>query len=131
MQLQVLKTGDTFLMMKSPIDGQLKHIPTKITYSYGFDPESPEFCSGDEVWDEQDRANYANGVTVNIWLKVTASALGETGTDSLGGCLVFAQTMESDLVQLAIEHDMKNNACYQLREHIFTQWQVFIKAFTA
>jgi hypothetical protein len=118
-------------MIKSPIDGKLKHIETQITYSYSFEQEAPDFDYGSKEENEKEMARFNSGELSNVFLKVYASALGETGSDSLGQVFVVSNKMEKQLIETAVEHDMKNNACAELRENILCQWRTMSAAFSA
>jgi hypothetical protein len=128
MSFQVFKTDDTFLILTDPVSGKLRHIPTKITYAYDFESDSidVDFGSAEENQAYIDR--FSRGELVNVCLKVSAQALGETGTDYLGACHEIAQTMESGMLSTAIEHDMKNQACIELKGNILLQYKMLVEA---
>ncbi len=126
--MQIFKTEDTYTMIKSPIDGKLKHIPTKISYAYAYDADSPDFDYGDKDENEKELNRFRSGELVNCLIKVTASALGENGTDYLGQCFAPGTGTEGSLLLTAGEHDMKNNACIELKGNILYQWEKISEA---
>lgn len=128
MSFQVFKTEDTFLMLTDPVSGKLRHIATKITYAYDYESEAIDVDFGSEQENQAYIDRFNRGELVNIVLKVSASALGEEGTDYLGACHVTAQDMEDDMLQCAIEHDMKNQACIELKGNILLQYKTLIEA---
>lgn len=119
--LTVFKTDKTNLMLRSD-KNELRHVETIVTYSWEYDDTSPDFDYGNEEENKKELARFESGELLNVFLKVTASCLGEIGTDTLGGCFVRAQHLEQDLIDVATAHDMKNNACIELKENILCQW---------
>lgn len=125
-----IKTEDSFLMIQLE-NGPLKHIPVKIHYSWENDDRIPDFDYGNEEENSKEMNRFKSGEMVNILLKCTAEALGEKGTDYLGQCFVKAESLEIDLLSLAIDHDMKNNACLELRAFILSQYRTMKNALEA
>lgn len=125
--LTIFKTENTFTMIKGD-DGKLRHIPTVIQYSYGQDDCAPDFDYGNELDNQREMRRFQSGELSNLLLKVTASALGETGTDILGQVFVVSAKAESELLAMAIDHDMKNNACLELRNNILLQFKTLKEA---
>jgi hypothetical protein len=89
MSLNQFKTEDTFLMIRNS-KGELKHIPTKVHYSWEYEDEPVHVAFDTEKENEEYIERFNRGELVNAWLKVTVMALGETGTDTLGMCHVKA-----------------------------------------
>lgn len=129
----VFKTDKTFLMIKSPIDGKLKHIETIVEYSWTYDDCQIDgsFDFGDQAENEKYLKRFRSGELLNLIVQVKVKALGESGIDILGGCHVKADNFEADLHELAIEHDMKNNACADLKKAILSQYETLQKALSA
>ena len=134
MALHVFHTATTHLLIKSPIDGLLKHLPVTITYAHEEEPWSEDLIDyGNEEDNAKQCRRFERGLDCCIWIKVTASALGEHGYDSLGGCIIKCDNLEPDgiqrqLLELASEHDMKNNACAQLKGNILCSYKLLSEA---
>lgn len=123
----IFKTDKTNLMIKGD-DGKLRHIPTVVQYAYTQDDCAPDFDYGNELENRKEMKRFESGELSNLCIKVTASALGETGTDYLGQCFVTSAKAESELLAVAIEHDMKNNACLELKGNILLQYKTLKEA---
>jgi len=124
MPFQHFHTEDTNLMIKDPISGKLRHIPTKVFYAFDYESEPVDVSFGSDKENIEYVSRFDRGELVNVCLKVTASTLGENGTDYLGACHVKAQGMEAEMLSMAIEHDMKNQACIELKAKILFQYKV-------
>lgn len=128
MKFEVFKTEDTFLNIKG-IDGKIRFIPTQVSYAYAYEDSQPEFDYGDAVENEREMKRFESGDLLNLCLKLTVSALGETGTDYLGQCFVSSGDAEKELIQIASEHDMKNSACIELKNNIELSYKTLKEAF--
>lgn len=126
MQMHLFKTDKTWLNIRHK--GKLRHIEAQITYSYSYEQDAPDFDYGSPEENAKEMARFASGELCNVFLKVYASALGETGSDCLGQCFVTSRDMEAQLIQVAIEHDMKNNACIELKNNILHQFNTLKEA---
>ena len=126
MSFTVFKSSETFTMIKC--NGKLHHIKTHVHFAYDQDSDPPDFDYGSEAENNAELERFNRGELLNLCIKVVASALGETGSEYLGQCFVPAKTMARDLEQLAIEHDMKNRACIELREKILYQHKILNEA---
>lgn len=124
--MELFNTSKTFLNVKYA--DKLKHIETDVTYSFELESEAPDFEYGSKEENDKEMARFDSGELLNVTLIVKASALGETGADYLGQCFVRAKHLEADLIQLTIEHDMKNNACIELHANILYQYEVLKNA---
>lgn len=125
------KTDKTFLMLKSE-SGKVKHVDTQVNYSWEIEEESIEgsFDFGSEKENEEYLKKFESGEYISVFLTVTVEALGQVGIDSLGMIHVKNDsTIEDQLIQTAIEHDMKNNACLELAANITYQWNQLKKVF--
>jgi hypothetical protein len=109
----------------------VKHIKTVVEYSYDYETDAPDFDWGNEIENRRERKRFELGELQNLILKVEAKALGESGVDYLGQVFVKAKTWEQDLIDTAIPHDMKNNACTELRDNILHKYQIIRNALGA
>lgn len=119
-----LKTEKTFLMLK--IDGEIKHIPTEITYSFEFESDAPDFELGCEIENEKERKRFESGELLNVMIQCKAYALGVNGFDYLGQCFVNAKNYADELLTIAADHDMKNSACKNLKEEIISNFKLYL-----
>lgn len=111
-------TEETNLLLKSAIS--LNHIATEVKYYYCGDgyPDLNSFDFGSEKENKEYLKRFDTGELLNLTLFVEVSCLGESGSDVLGAVHVNSRNIEKDLLEMAIEHDMKNNACRELRDNI-------------
>lgn len=119
--MQVFKTEKTFLMIK--YEGKLRHIETLVSYAYAPEVDAPDFDYGSKEENEKELNRFRSGELQNVLLKVTASALGENGTDYLGQVFALSRSLEDSLSLTATEQDMKNNACIELKNNILLQYE--------
>lgn len=120
------KTEKTYLMIKT--DSGLKHIKANVEYSYCYEEEAPDFDYGNEEENKAEMRRFESGELLNLILSVEVSALGEEGRDVLGQVFVKSKTAEDDLIQTAIEHDMKNNAAKECIEAITAKYKTLQEA---
>lgn len=125
--LEVIKTEKTFLMIRNT-KGKLKHIEAHVTYSIEAEQDAPDFDYGNAEENARELARFKDGELLNVFLKVTVSALGETGVDTLGQVFVTARNLEADILNVAAEHDMKNNAARECINFIKYQYDTLKKA---
>jgi hypothetical protein len=92
-----------------------------ISNTYGWPSDCNYYGSKEEY--AKEIARFESGELLNLSLKVTVSALGETGTDYLGQCFVTARNVEIDVLNIAAEHDMKNQAAIELVGNLKCQWE--------
>lgn len=109
-------------------NGKLRHIETQIHFAYACETDPPDFDYGSAIENQAELNRFKRGELLNLCLKVSASALGETGTDYLSQCFVLAQGFEQALEEIAIAHDMKNRARTELRDNILFQWSILNEA---
>jgi hypothetical protein len=100
-----------------------KRIMAHIHCAFEDDLDQPDFDYGNESENKAELARFESGELSNMLLKVTASALGETGTDVLGQVFVKTSQVESDLLSVANDHDMINNALIELKNNIIYQYK--------
>lgn len=119
-----LYTDKTYLK----VDKINSHVETKIIVSWDYD-QSPEgdFDFGDEIENAKYLKRFESGELMCIVIRVEAYAEGEQGTDYLGMCHVKASNLESDVRNIIAEHDMKHNACVELRDNILSRAQTMKK----
>jgi hypothetical protein len=110
------QTTKTFLK----VDRVNSHIETQVVISWDYEQESVEgaFDYGSKEENQKELARFESGELVAVWIQVKAIAEGETGTDSLGMCFCKAATLETDILNVVAENDMKNYACIDLRNSI-------------
>jgi len=115
MKLELLKMDKTFLN----VNKNNMHVDTQVYISWGLD-EFPEndFDFGNEKENKEYLMRFETGELLCVWIQVKAKCEGEEGTDSLGMCHVKANDLESEIMNIVAEHDMKNNACIELRNNI-------------
>lgn len=126
----VFHTAETYLYIKH--NGKMRHIKTQIAYAWDYEQDSVQgsYDFGDKKANDEYLERFKNGELLNVTIKVTANALGEHGSDYLGGCHVKASTLESDMLQTAIQHDMKNQACIELKANILSAYKTLNDALT-
>lgn len=110
--------------------GKIRHIETFIFYSFAHDDTAPDFDYGSELENKRELKRFEDGELFNLILRVKAVALGEEGCDLLGQCFVRAGNLEEELRRIATEHDMKNNACKELRDSILSKYETLSEALT-
>ncbi len=128
MSFQVFHTDKTNLMIKDPVSGKLRHIPVDVSYAFDYETDPVDVDFGSERENQEYIKRFERGELVNVCLKVSASALGETGTDYLGACHEKAQGMEAGMLETAIQHDMKNQACIELKGNILCSYKAIVEA---
>lgn len=126
MSYQVFKTEKTFLMIKRD-SGKLEHIETTVTYAYDYDDCAPDFDYGSDEENKKEMKRFESGELLNLSLKVTAKCLGEYGYEYLGQCFVSSNGAEKELLDIASQYDLKNNACNELKNNILVQWELMKK----
>lgn len=128
MHKQLIKEETTYLMLKAA--SGLKHIPTIVKY-WACEDDTPvdgSFDFGDKEENRKYFERFERGELMSIGLIVEARALGECGEDSLWAIHVKTASMTEDLLNMAIEHDMKNNACRELKETILAKHRQLTEA---
>lgn len=113
--MYILDTNETQIH----INGQL--LPVKVRYEIEYDdyPIEDSFDFGDEKENEAYIERFRTGELESLIITVTAFAVGETGSDSLGGVHVVAGK-SADIYQTIENHDMVGNALTALKERIVT-----------
>lgn len=124
---EVFHTEDTYLNIKGN-DGKIRFIPTKVYYAMVPDDINPDFDYGNELENEREMKRFKSGELLNLCLKVTVTALGEYGVDSLGHCFVSSKDIKNQLLQIASEYDMKNVACIELKNNIELEYKILKEA---
>jgi hypothetical protein len=92
-----------------------KHI-ARVYISYDHcdsDPFDVDFEN--ELAKDKFRDELSSGVLENLWIKVSAQLCGETGTDSLGGCIVGKGYQIDHIVE---EYGMIENALLDLENNL-------------
>lgn len=91
-----------------------KLVVVLIVFEYDYENELLEI--GFESNEEQDQylSKFETGEYSNLFLRVTASALGEKGCDLLGQVHVVSKNADNDLIEIAESHGMINNAIGEL-----------------
>jgi hypothetical protein len=102
---------------------KLQHIATHVTISYDHESEAPNFDYGDAVENAKELARFQSGELLNVFIKVTASALGENGYDYLGQCFIRSSHIDDDIANIVAEHDMKNQACLELKNNVLLAYK--------
>lgn len=120
--MNIFKTDKTYLMLKNN-QGQLEHIETEVIYAWDYEQDSPDFDCGNAEENAREMRRFESGELLNVVLKVEVKALGEKASDYLGQVFVKASDLETDLLNTAAEHDMKNNACAELKQNILNAAQ--------
>lgn len=128
--MQLLKTMQTFTKVESKeLSIPAKNIVTKMSIYWGYEENYPipgeDFDFGNKLENEKYLMEFQSGNYLNICIKVTATSLGEEGTDILGQCHISAKNMEADILECVDEHDMNNKACIELRNKIIHQYKTF------
>lgn len=108
-----------------------KPIEVKVKYRYENDQNSPDFDYGSKEENAKEMARFDSGELLNLCLVVKVSAFGETATDYLGQCFVNAKTVESELLEIAQDHEMVGNACDDLNNFVVSKYSEFQNVFGA
>jgi|ERR1019366_4096145 hypothetical protein len=117
MSYQLLYTDKTFLN----VDKYNTNIDTQIGVSFDYDqfPEiGHDFDYGNEKENNEELIRFKTGELVSIVIKITAHCEGETGYNYLGSNFVKSNDIENEVRRIIAEHDMKNNACIELKNNI-------------
>jgi hypothetical protein len=121
--MMVFKTEDATI----EING--KTIPVKVSYAKDYDDEMPDFDYGTPEENAAEMKRFESYELSNLLLKVTASALGENGYDSLGQVFVVSDKADEQLLETANEHGMKETALHELKINLLYQYNVLKQAF--
>ena len=95
-------------------------ITIAILYAYDDFPDIGNFDFGSEIENKQYLDDFRSGKYVSCRLKVIAYcrdlSVSIEGVDYLGQCHVTSTTMEDDLISLANDHDMPEQAFDELKK---------------
>lgn len=96
-----------------------KEIPVMIMCKWNFDDTEID-CD-----DEEYRKQFDNGNYVNCCIIITIHGLNLTGSDRLFGIHCKSSSLEQDLIQTIIEHNMLENAKENLKRNIISSINIF------
>jgi hypothetical protein len=121
--MKVLYTDKTY----TNVNKNNKHVETQVTVSWDYDYDSE--LGTFEVFknDKKNLNKFETGELINILIKVTCSADGETGTSYLGSNYVKSNDLENEVRNIVAEYDLKNDACIELKANILHTAKIMAK----
>lgn len=102
--------------------GKPLHVEVSIDVADEQDDVEGDFDFGDAAENAEYLARFRSGELSAVCIRVTATALGEEGTDYLGMCHVHTGR-QSDVLEQAQEYEMVDRACEDLVSHLESRVQ--------
>lgn len=85
-----------------------------IVFEYDYENELPDIYFDSDKERDEYLEKFETGELSNLFLRVNVLALGEKGVDSLGQVHVVSKNADNDLIEIAENHGMVENAVQEL-----------------